>query len=67
MYKKICPTCSQKSFSSCERYDWECPVCTADLSFQNASILQHRHIAKEYPAKRQLSMFLKGYKINQQA
>jgi uncharacterized Zn finger protein (UPF0148 family) len=32
MYKKVCNSCHQPSFSSCETGTWICPVCQKDIS-----------------------------------
>ncbi len=65
MYSKICPTCSQKSFSSCSTFCWECPVCASDLTPQYATVAGGSIAKRALPIKKQLTFVIKTFKIDQ--
>ncbi|WP_226682167.1 hypothetical protein [Sutcliffiella horikoshii] len=66
MYTKVCPTCSQKSFSSCSTLDWECPVCATNLTPQYATVAGGSVVKRALPFTKQLTFVIKSYRINQQ-
>ncbi|KMJ58920.1 hypothetical protein AB685_07540 [Bacillus sp. LL01] len=66
MYTKVCPTCSQKSFSSCSTFNWECPVCATDLTPQYAAVAGGSVVKRALPFTKQLTFVIKSWKINQQ-
>ncbi|MCM3618865.1 hypothetical protein M3936_14850 [Sutcliffiella horikoshii] len=66
MYTKICPTCSQKSYSSCSTFNWECPVCATDLTPQYATVAKGAVVKRVLPLTKQLTFVIKSSKINYQ-
>ncbi|QFT90556.1 hypothetical protein FIU87_18080 [Bacillus sp. THAF10] len=66
MFTKVCPTCCQKSFSSCSTFEWNCPVCSTDLTGQYAGLVEVIDVKKRFPVSRQLKIVIKSSIINQQ-